>query len=165
MAQIETTRLTIRPFSPDDWKGTQELTINKMSPKMDPHDHDLPTDDEGCKKMAEWFAKQSDQFFAVFLKSNQRLIGFLTFNGVDDNQQLDVGHVIHTEFQDNDHDKEALEVIIDHAFAIKDIRSIVTRNPPDWEDQNAPLKALGFRLDDQGELAMGKADWEKSKKS
>ena len=161
MAQIETPRLVIRPFSPDDWKATQELNINKMSPKKDPHDHDLPVDDDGCKKMAESFAKQGDHFFAVCLKSSQRLIGFLAFNGVDDSQQLDVGHVIHTEFQDNDHDTESLDAIIDHAFTTKDILSIVTRNPSDWEEQNAPLETLGFKRNNQGELAMDKVEWAK----
>ena len=42
MPQIETTRLIIRPFSSDEWKSIQELTVNKMSPKKNPHEPTPP---------------------------------------------------------------------------------------------------------------------------
>jgi hypothetical protein len=108
-------------------------------------------------------------FGAVVLKSGQRIIGLLAFNGIDANKQLDLGHVMHTEFQDNDHDREALEAIIDSAFQTKDIASIITMNvaAPDWAEQIAPLRSLGLTPiapDKLGELAIGRQEWEDQRK-
>ena len=167
MSKIETKRLIIRSFTPDDWKGVQALAIDRESDRRDPGDpHEWPTSDEGCKAMAEFLSKRSDQFFAVCLKSDQKLIGLLAFNSIDKNKQLDLGHQIHTKYQDNDHDKEALESIIDFAFKNKDILSIETRNNPEWSEQLAPLKSLGLTPIEGriGNLGITKADWEKTRK-
>lgn len=160
--ELETPKLLIRSFSPDDWKCIQNLTVNKMSPKKDPQDHDLPVDDDGCMQMARWFAEHEDQFLAVCLQCNGQLIGFLAFNAVDARGQLDVGHVIHTDFQDDDHDREALEYGFDIAFRDEAIRAIETRNATGWAEQCAPLWSLGLRPigNDQGNLAITRNDWE-----
>ena len=161
---IETKRLTIRPFTPDDWQGFQALAIDQASsPAARYEPHTSPTDEEGCKGAVQHFA-DSGQFFAVILKDSQRIIGLLAFNGVDENKQLDLGHAVHTDFQDNDFDREALQAIIDFAFETMDIASVVTRNvaAPDWTEQIAPLKSLGLTpiaADKPGELAISRQDW------
>ena len=163
MSRIETKRLIIRPFTPDDWKDIQVLAIDKESKKRDPYDHTWPTSDDKCKEMAEYLAGMTDKFFAVCLKKDKTLLGLLAFNNIDTNKQLDLGHQIHSKYQDNDHDKEALESIIDFAFKNKDILSIETRTNSEWTEQIAPLKSLGFTpiKGDPGNLGITKAVWEK----
>ena len=108
----------------------------------------------------------ADKFFAVCLKGDQSLIGLLAFNNIDTNKQLDLGHQIHTKYQDNDFDREALESIIDFAFEHEDIESIDTRYNSEWTEQIAPLKSFGFTPieGDPGHLGITKADWDKRKK-
>jgi RimJ/RimL family protein N-acetyltransferase len=161
--RIETERLVIRPFVPEDWPGMQALAINKESSRGARYDHTWPTTEDECKGMAEYFA--GGQYYAAVLKQNQRIIGLLAFNSIDANKQLDLGHVMHTEFQDNDHDREALEAIIDFAFRDQDIASVITLNvaAPDWTEQIAPLKSLGLTPiaeDKPGELVISRQDWE-----
>ncbi len=162
---VETRRLTLRPFTPDDWQGFQALAIDQAaSPAAKYEPHTSPTDEDGCKGAVQYFA-DSGQFLAVVLKGTQRIIGLLALNGVDENGQLDLGHAMHTEFQDNDLDREALEAAIGFAFATMDVASVVTRNvaAPDWTEQIAPLKSLGLTpiaADKPGELAISKQVWE-----
>jgi len=98
MSVIETQRLIIRPFTPDDWEGVQVLAIDKESNKRDPHDPPWPTSDVKCKEFAEYLAEKSDRFLAVCLKGNHLPIGLLTFNHIDENKQLELGCQIHSKY-------------------------------------------------------------------
>jgi len=166
MSEIETQRLIIRAFTPDDWQAVQALALDKESHKRDPHDPPWPTSDAECRGFAEYLAENSDRFLAVCLKSADTPIGLLSPNHVDENRQLELGYQIHSEYQDNDLDREALESIIDFAFAHGDIQSIDTRTNSEWAEQIAPLKSFGFAPleDDPGHLGITKADWEKRPK-
>ena len=165
MSVIETRRLAIRPFTPADWKGVQALAVDKETHKRDPLDAPWPTSDDRCRDFAEHLAKLTDKFFAVSLKEDQTLLGLLGFNAIDTDKQLDLGYQIHSKYQDNDHDKEALEAIIDFAFEKMDILSIETRTNSEWAEQLAPLKSFGFTpiKGDPGNLGITRAAWEQKK--
>ena len=163
MSVIETQRLIIRPFTPDDWEGVQALAIDKESNKRDPHDPPWPTSDVKCKEFAEYLAEKSDRFFAVCLKGDHAIIGLLSFNHIDENKQLELGYQFHSKYQDNDFDREALESIVDFAFEHRDVQSIDTRTNSEWTEQIRPLKSFGFAPieGDLGHLGITRADWEK----
>ena len=93
------------------------------------------------------------------------MIGLLAFNRIDDNKRLDLGYQIHSKYQHNDLDREALESIIDFAFKNRDILSIETSTNPEWTEQLAPLKSSGFTpiAGNPGNLGMTKGDWERRK--
>ena len=163
MTRLETSRLVIRSFTPDDWQGVQKLAVDKETHRGDPHDPPWPTSDEECKGFAEYLANQREQYFAVCRKDNETLIGLLAFNGIDEKGRLDLGYQIHSKYQDNDHDREALERIVGYAFENREISSIETRTNSEWIEQLAPLKSLGFTSigDDPGNLGIGESDWRK----
>ena len=163
MSEIETQRLIIRTFTPGDWEGVQALALDKESNKRDPHDPPWPTSDAECRGFAEHLAENNDRFFAVCLKRDDTPIGLLFLNHVDENKQLELGYQIHSEYQDNDLDREALESIIDFAFAHRNVQSIDTRTNSEWTEQIAPLKSFGFTPleDDPGHLGITRADWER----
>jgi RimJ/RimL family protein N-acetyltransferase len=165
MAQTETTRLIIRPFTPDDWEGLRVLAVDKETLKRDPNDPPWPTSEDGCKGFAQFLATNSDRYFAVCVKGDQTLIGLSAFNSIDENKQLELGYQIHSAYQDNDHDREALQSIIDFAFANRDIASIETRTNSEWAEQIAPLKSFGFGPieGDPGNLGITKQEWEERK--
>jgi RimJ/RimL family protein N-acetyltransferase len=163
MPRIETARLIIRSFTPDDWEGIQALAVDKETLKRDPHDPPWPTSDDECKGFAQWLANKSGQFFAACLKSDQTLIGLLAFNSIDENRQLELGYQFHSSYQDNDLDREALESIVDYAFESRDVTSIETKTNPEWTEQLAPLESFGFApiKGDRGNWGITKTDWER----
>ena len=161
MSDIETQRLIIRAFTSTDWEGFQALAIDKETHKRDLHDHTYPTSDDDCREATKYLAGMTGKFFAVCLKRDQALIGLFAFNGINAGKHLDIGHQIHSSYQDNDLDREALEGIINFAFEHEDFESVETNNNPEWAEQLAPLNSLGFTPieGDPGHLGITKDVW------
>jgi len=112
---METDRLIIRRFTVEDAKAVYELSNDLMNSSMRNFDHQWPTDMEGCKNAASYFAGE-DIYYAVCLKPSMKLIGFIAYNSVNDNGILDLGHVWHSAYQDNSLDTEALSLMTQYAF-------------------------------------------------
>jgi RimJ/RimL family protein N-acetyltransferase len=143
METIETKRFLLRPFRLEDWPDVQELTIDwNKSPA--PDFDKWPSGEADVKSMTEFLAGDR-RFFAVALRETGKVVGLLAQNGFDENQEFDLGHVILSRYQDNDHDREVLEAMVDHIFAMQDVRTIVTKNAPGHAEQLAPLMAMGFK--------------------
>ena len=150
--RLETERLVIRRFTQDDWAEVQKLAIDKESSEAAKYDYRWPTAEDGCKGAADYFATNGC-FWAVCPKENDRIIGLLSFNNIEDDGRLDLGHLFHRDFARDDLDTEALRCIIDHAFAVLDVECIVCRNAVDWTVQLAPLKKLGLRMKGEGKAS------------
>lgn len=73
MVILETERLIIRGFEPDDWMDLQEYVSQKDVMK---YDHEWPSSDEECKGIAEYFSKGKG-FWAVCHKNSSKLIGHI----------------------------------------------------------------------------------------
>ena len=102
---------------------------------------------------------KKDQYLAACLREGGKIVGLLGINGMDDEKQLDLGHVFPSTYQDNDHDKEALRTLIQHCFDMRGALSIVTRNAADHAQQLAPLLSLGFtnrNPENSGELTISR---------
>ena len=141
---FETDRLIIRRFVHEDWAGVQELARDKESSEAAAWDHRWPTDEEGSKGATDFLA--SHNYWAVCLKDSKRVIGLISFNGIDDQKRLDLGHLFHTKFNSQDYDTEALRCMMDYAFTHLGVQSIHGDNAEEWTVQLAPLKKLGMTL-------------------
>jgi RimJ/RimL family protein N-acetyltransferase len=161
MKSIETKRLLLRPFTADDWQDLQQVAIDwKAAPG--PAFDKFPTEDEACRSFAQHLASR-DNYLAMCLRASGKVVGLLAINGTDEEKQADLGHVILSKYQDDDHDREALQAMVQHCFDVKGIGSIITHNAPEHAAQVAPLKSLGFintNPDDPGEFTLSKAQWE-----
>lgn len=73
---IETNRLTIRKFHADDWKDLAEILTDKNVIYYEPYNIFTL---EQCKTEAENFSR-SNNFYAVTLKNEDKVIGKLYFN-------------------------------------------------------------------------------------
>lgn len=158
---VQTHRLIIRPFTPQDWPDIHSLAID-WSKAPGPAFDKWPTAEEETKGLLDLFMKRSSQFHAVYLRGEKRVIGLVSLQ-VHDDRQGDIGHVILSAYQNNDIDREALGAVVDYTFTNTDAESIVTHNAPEHEEQIAPLKALGFRninADVKGEYVLLRAEWE-----
>ncbi len=144
---METERLIIRRFMPEDTEAVYELANARMSSSMKDFDHQWPTDLEGCRAAVAYFSGE-DIYYAVCLKPSMKLIGFIAYNSVDANGILDLGHVWHTTYQNNDLDTEALALMAQYTFEQLGINGVCARNPLECEEQIAPLKSIGMEIID-----------------
>jgi len=110
------------------------------------------TTEDGCKGAAGYFAKNGC-FWAVCPKHDERTIGLLSLNNIEDDGRLDLGHPFHRDFARDDLGTEAIHCVIDHAFAVLDVDCIVCRNAVDWTAQLAPLTKLRLRMSGQGKAS------------
>ena len=148
--RIETERLVIRGFTPEDWRGVQELAKDLASSDAAKYDHAWPTTEEECKGAVGYFAKRTGSSWAVCLKTDKKLIGYISFNDIEKDKQLDFGHVFNTKLNRDDYDTEAIARMMDHAFTHLDIESIDCKNAEEWTVQVAPLKKLGLTVIGRG---------------
>jgi RimJ/RimL family protein N-acetyltransferase len=163
MNNLETERIIIKKFSTNDWKDFHELSIDwKAAPG--PAFDKWRTTEDAAKESVE-FMSQADNFFAIELIATNKVIGLLGLNNLDkmdENKQLDLGHVILSKYQDNDIDKEALAKIVNYIFKKTEVQSIITHNDSNHTEQISPLKSLGFKninRDNPGELIFLKEEW------
>ena len=160
---LETARLVIRPFTSRDWRDVQQLALDWES-APGPEFDKWPTSESEVKGLTSFFAKGPGKYYAVSLRSGERVVGLLALNGIDEHKELDLGHVILSSYQDNDLDKEALGAMVDHIFGDTEVARIVTRNA-DHAEQLAPLKSLGFVSHSQehpSELVLSREQWRRS---
>jgi RimJ/RimL family protein N-acetyltransferase len=139
MDYLASDRLILRGWLMDDWRDLLEISIDWKS-QPGPEFDKFPVTEEEWRKDIEYFAKQ-DNYYAIYLKSASKAIGFLSLNGINENGQMDLGHIIHSQYQDNDIDREALNIIVAYIFRNHDVKAVVTNNSPD-EKQNRPLYSL-----------------------
>jgi RimJ/RimL family protein N-acetyltransferase len=166
MHRIETKRLVLRSFTADDWRDFQELAVDWKTapgPTFDKWEISI----KACQKSVQRMSTV-DNYFAVCLKKPGKIIGLLAINEIDEAKQADLGHVILSKYQDNDHDREALLTIVQHCLNVRGALSIITHNAPEHEAQIAPLRSLGFtntNPDNPGELTLSKEQWDERDKS
>jgi RimJ/RimL family protein N-acetyltransferase len=160
MNSLHSNRLILRGFLNNDFSDLLTLAVNwKSAPG--PECDKWPVDENGCKGFLEYLCTHQN-YYAVHLCCNEKkVIGLLAINGINENKQLDLGHVIHSDYQNNDIDREALKTIIDYLFETMDIESIITGNYP-YEKQITPLKSLGFtKGENEGIYIIEKRNWKK----
>jgi hypothetical protein len=83
---IETDRLAIRNFGPDDWQDLQEVAVQYRASKWAKYEDPWPTSTEEVKGMVEWFA-QGDGYLAVSLKATGKLIGLIAIERRKDQEE------------------------------------------------------------------------------
>ena len=158
---MESERLILRKLEQRDFNDFWELSKNwKNAPG--PDFDKFPVDENGCRSHFEYSIKNNDTGNCLFinLRSADKIIGLVCMNGMDEIGQMDMGHIIHSDFQNNNIDKEALSMFIDFIFKTTESKAIITNNDPD-KKQNAPLYSLGFidRNENGGQLKLDKAGW------
>jgi len=152
----------LKKLEPSDFKDFWDLSINwKAAPG--PEFDKFPVTEKECREFFEYSLKNSGNNLYVFLRDEKKVIGLISLNGLDENGRMDMGHIIHSDYQNDDIDREALFLFINNVFKTTDVKTIITHNFPD-KKQEAPLYSLGF-VDgnrEHGELLMDKENWMKT---
>lgn len=141
---METNRLIIRKFTIDDFQDFSELIRNKMKSEYAVYDEQFPTDNEPLKGVLSYF-KDSDEFFAVELKTVSKVIGFVSLNYVNDSVR-NLGYCIHTDYQGNGYAREAVAEIKRYARDDLRINKLISGTAEENEPSVKLLISSGFTI-------------------
>lgn len=142
MEQMETARLIIRRFRPEDWQDLYEYLSDREVVKYEPYD---AFTGEAC--VAEAARRAGDPaFWAVCLKDGGKLIGNLYLSNAEPEfSRWELGYVFNRHFQGKGYATESCRAILDHAFqdlgALRVMAMCDPLNTASWK----LLERLGMR--------------------
>ena len=137
---METERLLIRRFHPDDWKDLHEYLSQEATVLYEPYNIFA----EGQSKQEALKRSGSDAFWAVCLKSSRKLIGNI-YLAEQDFETWELGYVFNADFLGHGYATEAVRALLDYAFENKDVHRIVAMCNPLNERSWRLLERLGMR--------------------
>ena len=144
MISLETDRLVLRNFRPDDRQDLQDMSIHYGASEYAQYDHAWPTATEDIKGMAEWFAT-GDQFHAVCLKETGKLIGLISLDhSKEDKSAFGLGYVFHPSFHGQGYGGEGCRAVLDHAFRKLGAQQVTSNTAEANLPSCAMLRSLGF---------------------
>jgi ribosomal-protein-alanine N-acetyltransferase len=157
---IETDRLTIRNFGPDDWQDLQEVAVQYRASEWAKYEDPWPTSTEEVKGMVEWFAK-GDDYLAVCLKATGKLIGLIAIERRKDQEGPvhNLGYVFHPGYHGHGYATEGCQAAMEHVFGQLAADGILTGTHPADEPSVRLLKKLGLRGIDRGEFVITREEW------
>lgn len=160
MTHIETARLVIRNFRPDDWQELQEVAVQYQASEWAQYEDPWPTSAEEVKGMAEWFAG-GDEFLAVCLTAEGKLIGLIAINRRKEREDRvhNLGYVFHPGYHGHGYATEGCRAAMGYLFGTLAADGILTGTHPDNEPSVALLKKLGLKAIGDGEYALSREEW------
>ncbi|MBN1579915.1 MAG: GNAT family N-acetyltransferase [Anaerolineae bacterium] len=160
MVSLETDRLIIRSFSPDDWQDLQEVAIAYQASEWAKYEDPWPTEAEKVKGMAEWFAN-GDDYLAVCLKTTNKLIGLIAINRrqEQDKPVHNLGYVFHPGYYGKGYATEGCRAAMGYLFEQLAADGILTGTHPDNEPSVRLIERLGLKATDRGEYAISREEW------
>jgi len=160
MVSLETDRLTIRNFFPDDWQDLQEVAIQYQASAWAKYEDPWPTSAEEVKSMAGWFAS-GDAYLAVCLKTTGKLIGLVAINRREEQEGrvYNLGYVFHPGYYGQGYATEGCQAAMGYVFGPLAADGILTGTHPANEPSVRLLKRLGLTEVARGEFALSRAEW------
>ena len=137
--RMETERLVLRRFVPDDWKELYEYLSQASVRQYRPY----PVYNEEAAKTEATY-RSRDFYWAVCLKGNEKLIGDVYFRSWNIGV-WEIGYSINEKYQKNGFATEAVEALIDDAFKNKGAHRVEARCDPQNMASWRLLERLGFR--------------------
>jgi ribosomal-protein-alanine N-acetyltransferase len=161
MKPLSTERLVVRNFKTDDWQDLQQAIINYQASESAKYEDPWPTSEEKIKGIVSWFA-QGDEFLAVELKLEGRVIGFVAINRRTDKSEPvhNLGYVFNPEYSGKGYATESCKICMKYVFDELNAVSIVTGTHPDNEPSVRLLKRLKLREIGNGEWTITREEWE-----
>lgn len=142
MTKIETQRLVVRPFRPDDW---QDLHAYLSLPEIYEFEPGEPLGAEQARALAGE-RSQGAAFLAVELRAERRMIGHLYFQPVEpaELQTYELGYIFNPAYHGHGYATEAARALVDHAFAEMGAHRVVANCNPANTASWRVLERIGF---------------------
>ncbi len=146
MNAIETARLIVRNFRPDDWMTLQEIIRQYQATEYAAYDHEWPSSPEELRRATEWFAGQ-DGFLAVCRREAGGLIGLVTINSDDSGGAscYNLGFIFDSRAQGRGYASEAGKAVLSLAFAEWGAQRIISGTALVNRSAVKLLERLGFQ--------------------
>ena len=160
MIPIETSRLVIQNFTPDDWRELQEMIIQHQATDASRYEDPWPTSDEDMKNITTMFAK-GDEYLAVRQKTSGNLIGFLAMNRRTEEQDIvhNLGYIFHPSHHGQGYATESCRRAMKYLFEELKVDRILTGTNPDNKSSIALLTRLGFTRIGRDEYTITQKEW------
>lgn len=149
MTSLETPRLILRPFQPDDWQAVLSYT---SLPEVMRYLPEAPYLEETAMHLVNEAVKdflQSREFpekLAVVLKSENRMIGhmiFESFHGVHRTREL--GYLFHPKYHRQGFATEASQALLQYGFDVLHLHRIIATCDPRNPASFGVMEKLGMR--------------------
>ncbi len=160
MTPLETGRLTLRNFRPDDWQDFQEVIVEYQASAAAKYEDPWPTSAEDIKNITAWFAS-GDDYLAVCLKPTGKVIGFVAINRRPEQAAglYNLGYVFHPGYHGHGYATESCRAAMAYLFGPLAADGILTGTRPENEASVRLLKRLGLREVAPGEFALWREEW------
>lgn len=138
--KLTTSRLTLRPFEPDDWKDLYEYLSDQEVVKYEPYE---PFSEEKCRQEARARAKSHD-FLAVCLTDTGKVIGNL-YLSEQSKRNYSLGFVFNREYWHHAYATEAASALLTYAFNTMRANRVYAEVNPENRASERLLKRLTMR--------------------
>ncbi len=149
-SKLETKRLILRRFTPEDWQDLLEIARSKESSAYAYTDDTWPTDEGWAKGASEYMATDT-HMWAMARKEDGKVICYINCNGMNDEKLMDIGHVMNMEYAGQGYEEEGLAVLYRNIFDTTDAVGIIAIWALEDTEKTAPLFALGMEVVEQNE--------------
>ena len=160
MINLQTNRLIIRNFNPDDWQDLQDVVVQYQASEWAKYEDPWPTSTEEVKGLAKFFAS-GDHFLAVSLKDTGKLIGLIAIGQREEQveQVHNLGYVFHPGYSGQGYATEGCRAVMAYLFEQLGIAAILTGTRPENTPSVQLLERLGIQPIGQGEYRISKEEW------
>ena len=144
MKTIETERLLLRAWTPDD---AEDMFEYARSPLVGPNAGWKPH--ESIEETKEYlaFAIEKDDTWALVLKAENRVIGSVGLHATEVDSVRELGYVMHPDYWGNGYMSEAVKGVVRFAFEEMQLIAVrVQHNPTNARSRNV-IQRSGFRYD------------------
>lgn len=160
MEAIQTDRLTLRNFAPEDWRDLHEMIVQYQASEYAPYDHKWPTSQEEIQGIARWFST-GDGYLAVCLRTTGKVIGFVALNerNEEDGSARNLGYVFNVCYHGQGYATEACRAAIAYVFeGLGGTRFVTGTNVANLPSCRL-LARLGFREVGEGIFTLERDEW------
>lgn len=160
MEAIQTDRLTLRNFCPEDWRDLHEVIVGYQASEYAQYDHAWPTSEEEIQGVARWLSEGED-YLAVCLRSTGKLVGLIALNQEEreDGPARNLGYIVHSGFHRQGYATEACRAAIEHVFGRLGATRFVTGTHAANLPSRRLLARLGFRELGDGMYGLERDEW------
>lgn len=148
--ELTTERLNIRTLLPEDWKPLLRIADDFRASPYLIYDMPLPAEEDAIRELTARFA-ESGLFFAVFLKENPEMIGYICFHREADT--YDLGYCFHSAYQGNGFAYEGCAALMGYLRDLHGDIRFTAGTALDNHPSCKLLERLGFALTDTETLS------------
>lgn len=161
MVTLETDRLLIRNFTPEDWQAFQALILRYQASESARYEEPWPTSTAEIQGITKWFAA-GDEYLCVCLKATGELIGLLAIERRKEEAAgvHNLGYIFHPDYHGYGYATEGCRAVMGYLFTQVEAVGIHTGTNPANQPSVQLLTRLGLNQIAPGEFVLSRPEWQ-----